>query len=84
LKPKLEKSIEDFPIVKETSQTTILLHKKANLVHIISLEINDPELVEIISDQKEKERSEFLKRALKVGAVALRDSIISTDYLYNR
>ena len=83
MKPKLEKSIEDFPIVKEIPQTSILLNKKVNKVQIISLEISDPELFEIVSDQKEKERSEFVKRALKVGAVALRDSIISIDYLYN-
>jgi hypothetical protein len=83
LKPKLEKSVEDFLIKKEIPQTPILLNKKANKVHIISLEISDPELFEIVSDQKEKERSEFVKRALKVGAVALRDSIISIDYLYN-
>ena len=83
LKPKLEKSLENFPIVKEISQPTIVLNKKANLVQIINLEIIDPELFEIVSYQKGKERSEFIKRALRKGAIALRDSIISTDYLYN-
>jgi hypothetical protein len=83
LKPKLEKSLENFPILKEISQPSIILKRRANSVQIINLEINDPELFEIVSYQKGKERSDFVKRALKVGAVALRDSIISIDYLYN-
>ena len=50
---------------------------------IKGLEIRDPELYEIMSDQKETARPEFVKRALKVGAIALRDIVVTEkiDYI---
>jgi len=55
--------------------SSIILEEGQHLVLIDGLEIRDPELFEIISDQQESARPEFVKTALKVGAVALRDAI---------
>lgn len=54
----------------------VILDRKANLVRIRELEIRDPDFFEIISDQTEGERLEFLEKALKIGAIALRDMVV--------
>lgn len=61
----------------------VILSKRTNSILIKGLEIRDPELYEIISDQKERARPEFVKRALKVGAIALRDIVVTEkiDYI---
>jgi hypothetical protein len=61
----------------------IILDKKTSSIFIKGLEIQDFELHEIISDQKETARPEFVRRALKVGAIALRDIVVTekTDYI---
>jgi hypothetical protein len=52
-------------------------------VFIHNLTIKDQDVFEIISDQKELERAEFIKRSLKVGAIALRGVVAAEkiDYL---
>jgi len=59
------------------SESPVLFNDKLNLILIRELEIRDPELFEIVQAQKESERIEFLKRSLKVGALALRDAVTS-------
>jgi len=61
----------------------VILNKRTNSILIKGLEIRDPELYEIISDQTERTRPEFVKRALKVGAIALRDIVVTEkiDYI---
>ena len=49
------------------------LNPKTKTVVIKRLEMQDPELYEIILDQKESIRTEFVKKALKIGAIALKD-----------
>jgi len=60
----------------------IILDKKTESILIKNLEIRDHELYEIISDQKELERPEFVKRALKVGAIALKDVLVTEKIDY--
>jgi hypothetical protein len=45
--------------------------------------MQDPEFYEIISDQKENLRTEFVKKALKIGAIALKDIAVveKIDYV---
>jgi len=57
---------------------SVFLDKKTNLVLIRELRMNDPELCEIIWAQKTEAREDFVKRALRVGAVALRDAVVSS------
>lgn len=64
-------------------KSQVILDKSTNLVMIKALKIEDPELFEIISAQEKAARLEFVKRALKVGAIALRDVVIreKIDYV---
>lgn len=62
----------------ETTKSQIILDEKTESVTIKNLEIRDHELYEVISDQKELERPEFVKRALKVGTIALKD-VLTTE-----
>lgn len=69
---------EDCVMKSKLVSESLFLDKKTNLVLIRELSINDPELYEIISAQKAAAREDFVKRALRVGAVALRDAVVSS------
>ena len=76
MKSKLGESIETYPLIRE-EESPIILDKRGKLVRIVELEIRDPELFEILWDQKKAERPDFVRRALRVGAVALRDAVVA-------
>jgi len=61
----------------------IILDTKTHAVSISRLEIRDRDVYEIISDQRAAARPDFVKRALKVGVIALRDILVTgkTDYV---
>jgi hypothetical protein len=67
-------------------KTQIIMDKRAESVLIRNLEIKDHEVFEVVSDQKEPERPEFVKRALKVGVIALRDVVVAEkiDYVQRK
>jgi hypothetical protein len=46
-------------------------------VCISNLSVKDPDVFEVISNLDELERPEFVKRALKVGTIALRDVLVT-------
>jgi len=77
MESELGESIDAAPMVEEEGESPVILDERVKLVRIVGLAIRDPELFEIISDQRETERPEFVKRALKVGALALRDAVIT-------
>ena len=60
----------------------LILNEETKSILIRGLEIRDPELYEIIFDQKEITRLEFVKRALKVGAIALKDIAVTEKIDY--
>ena len=62
----------------ERGKPQIILDKKTERILIKNLELRDHELYEVISDLKESERPEFVKRALKVGIIALKD-VLATE-----
>lgn len=62
----------------ERVKSQIILDKKTESVLIKNLGIRDHEVYEVISDQEELERPEFVKRALKVGIIALKD-VLTTE-----
>lgn len=66
----------------ERMRSQIILDKKTESILIKNLEVRDHELYEILSDQKELERPEFVKRALKVGAIALKDVLVTEKIDY--
>lgn len=59
------------------AKSQIILDKRTESVLIKNLTIKDYEVFEVLSDQKEVERPEFVKRALKVGVIALRDVLVA-------
>jgi hypothetical protein len=63
-------------------KTQITFDKRTERVIIRNLEIKDHEVFEVLSDQKELERPEFVKRALKVGVIALRDVVVAEKIDY--
>jgi hypothetical protein len=67
----------------ESKQQKIFVDKRTQSVLINNLSINDPDVFEALSNQNEAERPIFLKKALKVGTIALRDVMISekVDYV---
>jgi len=67
----------------EQHEFEISLNPKTKTVHIKKLEIQDPEFFDIILDQTENTRGEFVLKALKIGAIALRDVTITqkVDYI---
>jgi hypothetical protein len=63
-------------------RSQITVDKKSESVLIRNLLIRDYEVYEFVSDQKEMERPEFVKKALKVGAIALRDVVVAEKIDY--
>ena len=51
----------------------IALNPKTKIVSIKKLEMQDPEFYDIILDQAENTRADFVTKALKIGAIALKD-----------
>jgi len=74
-KPELARALERI-------KSQITVDKKSESVLIRNLMIKDHEVYELVSDQKEMERPEFVKRALKVGAIALRDIVVAEKIDY--
>jgi len=66
----------------ERKKSQIILDKRTEKILIKNLEIQDHDLFEVISDQKEMERAEFVKRALKVGVIALHDVLVTEKIDY--
>lgn len=66
----------------ERPKSQIVLDKKSESVLIRNLIVKDHEVFEVLSDQKDLERAEFIKRALKVGTIALRDVVVSEKIDY--
>jgi len=66
----------------ERKKSQIILDKRTERILIKNLEIQDHDLFEVISDQKEVERAEFVKRALKVGVIALHDVLVTEKIDY--
>jgi len=66
----------------EKPKSQIILEGKTESVFIKNLAVKDHEVFEVISDQAELERPEFIKRALKVGVIALRDVLVSEKIDY--
>ena len=67
----------------EQAEFDITLNPKTKTVLIRKLEMQDPELYDIISDQAENTRNDFVTKALKIGAIALKDITITqkVDYI---
>lgn len=67
----------------EQHEFDISLNPKTKTVHIKKLEIQDIQFFDIILDQPEKTRGEFVLKALKIGAIALKDITIAekVDYV---
>lgn len=66
----------------EEGKSQIILDKKTRSILIRELEIRDHEMYEAISDQTEIARLAFVKRALKVGVIALRDILVTEKIDY--
>ena len=66
----------------ERIKSQIILDKRTESILIKNLEIKDHDLFEVVSDQKEIERAEFVKRALKVGVIALHDVLVTEKIDY--
>jgi hypothetical protein len=69
-------------VLLEKPKSQIALDKRTESVFIRNLAIKDHEVFEVISDQEEIERPEFIKRALKVGVIALRDVLVTEKIDY--
>lgn len=69
---------------KLSLEPQVVMDNRTKLVKINGLEMKDPEFFKIISDLKEKERPEFVEKALKVGAIVLRDVVIGKKMDYIR
>ena len=61
----------------ERPQAQIVVDKKSEAVLIRNLTVKDDDVFAVLVDQKDFERVEFVKRALKVGAIALRDVVVA-------
>jgi hypothetical protein len=57
----------------EQPEFDITLNPKTKTVLIRKMELQDPEFYDIISDQAENTRNDFVTKALRIGAIALRD-----------
>lgn len=66
----------------ERIKSPIILDKRTESILIKNLEIKDHDLFEVVSDQKEMERAEFVKRALKVGVIALHHVLVTEKIDY--
>jgi hypothetical protein len=67
----------------EKTKSQIVIDSRTESVLIKNLSIKDREVFEVISDQDEIERPIFIKKALKVGIIALRDVWVAekVDYV---
>ena len=63
-------------------KSQVIVDKREEIILIRNLELNDHEVFEVISDMKEIERPEFVKRALKVGTIALKDAVVAEKIDY--
>ena len=61
----------------ERPQAQIVVDKRTEAVLIRNLTVKDDDVFAVLVDQKDFERIEFVKRALKVGAIALRDVVVA-------
>jgi hypothetical protein len=66
----------------EKIKVPIIVDKKTESILIRNLAIKDHEVFEFVSDQKEMERAESVKRALRVGVIALKDIVIAEKIDY--
>ena len=64
-------------------KSQIVVENRTKSILIKNLSINDREVFDVISSQEAIERPLFLKRALKVGVIALRDVLVAekVDYV---
>ncbi|NWF87819.1 hypothetical protein HXY32_08450 [Candidatus Bathyarchaeota archaeon] len=60
-----------------TAKSQIILDRRTESICIKNLTVKDPEVFDVLSNQKEVERPEFVKRAVKVGTIALRDVVVA-------
>ena len=60
----------------------IMLDSKTETVSVRNLTFKDSEVFEVLSDQEDFERVEFVKRAIKVGTIALRDVFVAEKVEY--
>jgi hypothetical protein len=60
----------------------IMLDSKTESILVRNLTFKDSEVFEVLSDQEEFERVEFVKRAIKVGTIALRDVFVAEKVEY--
>jgi flagellin-like hook-associated protein FlgL len=69
--------------LEEQALCEVILSPKTKTVTINKLEMHDPEFYDVISDKKEDMRSGFIKKALKIGTIALQDIAVveKTDYI---
>jgi flagellin-like hook-associated protein FlgL len=76
-----------YPMAKarleEQGHCEVILSPKTRTVTIRRLEIQDQEFYDVISNQKESMRAEFITKALKIGSIALQDIAVveKTDYI---
>jgi hypothetical protein len=61
----------------EKTKSQIVVDRRTETVLIKNLSIKDREIFEVLSDQEELERPIFIKKALKVGIIALRDVLVA-------
>jgi hypothetical protein len=66
----------------ERIKSPIIVDKKTKSILIHNLAIKDHDIFEVVSDQKEMERAEFVKKALKVGVIALKDVVVAEKIDY--
>ena len=69
--------------LEEQSLCEVILSPKTKTVTIKKLEMQDPEFYDVIFDKKEEMRSGFIKKALKIGSIALQDITVveKIDYI---
>ena len=70
-------------VVVEDKKQKVFVDKRNQIIVINNLSINDQDVFDALSNQNEVERPIFLKKALKIGTIALRDVMISekVDYV---
>jgi hypothetical protein len=83
---EVQRSIKWYPMAKtklEQPEFDITLNPRTKTVLIKKLEMQDPEFYDIILDQTESTRTDFVTKALKIGAIALKDVKLAekVDYI---
>ena len=71
-------------VLVEERKSKIVVDKRTQSVTINNLSVNDQDVFEALVKQDEFERPVFVKRALKVGTIALRDVLIAEKVDYVR